>query len=132
MLLAEDDSAVRSSIAELLGAGGYQVLQARDGSDAVRIARRYKKPIHLLLSDVVMPRMNGVDAAAVVRRLHPESKVLFISGYPPKGVTTAVSEALLFKPFSRTVLAQRVRETMQERRPASKATRNHLAARGTS
>ena len=132
VLLAEDDSAVRSSIAELLDAGGYRVLQARDGSDAVRIARHYKKPIHLLLSDVVMPRMNGADAAASVRRLHPESKVLFISGYPAKAVTTAASEALLFKPFSRTVLAQRVREALQERRPASKATRSHLAARGTS
>jgi len=132
VLLAEDDIAVRASIASLLSARGYRVLQASDGLHAVRMARACKSPIHLLLSDVVMPRMNGVDAATKVRQLHPEAKVLFISGYPAKAATVAVPEALLFKPFSRTVLEQRVRETLEERSPSSKAAHGHAAVRGMS
>jgi len=101
------------------------VLQATDGLHAVRTARAYKSPIHLLLSDVVMPRMNGVDAAAKVRQVHPEAKVLFMSGYPAKAATVAFPETLLFKPFSRTALERKVRETLEERLPASKAAHGH-------
>ncbi len=121
VLVAEDDAAVRNSIATLLSDRGYHVLQASDGLHAVRAARSYKSQIHLLLSDVVMPRMNGVDAAANVRQLHPETKVLFMSGYPAKAATVAFPEALLFKPFSRTALERKVRETLEERPPSSKA-----------
>ena len=133
ILLAEDDAAVRSSIAQLLHSRGYRVLEAGDGAEAIRIARTHKGPIDLMLSDVVMPRMNGMDAAAAVRDLHRETKVLFTSGYPAKaGTGTTVSGALLLKPFSRSVLAQRVRETLEERLPASRAARGRMAARGTS
>ena len=136
VLIVEDDAAVRNSIATLLSERGYRVLQASDGLHAVRTARAYKAPIDLLLSDVVMPRMNGVDAAANVRQLHPEAKVLFMSGYPAKASTVAAGspashhraclggplpEALLFKPFSRTALERKVRETLEERPPSSKA-----------
>ena len=136
VLVAEDDAAVRTSIATLLTKRGYRVLQASDGLHAVRTARSHKSPIDLLLSDVVMPRMNGVEAAANVRQLHPETKVLFMSGYPAKAATVAAGsqaspvlaclgspfpEALLFKPFSRTALERRVRETLEERSPSSKA-----------
>ncbi len=132
VLLAEDDVAVRSSVSELLASRGYRVLEARDGVEAIRAARSYKDPIHLLLTDVVMPRMNGVDAAAGIRELHPETKVLYISGYPAKaGADSTVSGALLLKPFSRSVLARRVREALEERLPASGAARSHAAARGT-
>lgn len=132
VLLAEDDDAVRVAVAELLTARGYRVLQASDGRHAVRTARFYKSPIHLLLSDVVMPRMNGADAATNVRQLHPEARVLFMSGYPAKAAAVAVPEALLFKPFSRTALEQRVRETLEERSPSSKAAHGHAAVRGMS
>jgi signal transduction histidine kinase/ActR/RegA family two-component response regulator len=125
VLIAEDDAVVRGSIASLLTARGYRVLQASNGLHAVRTAQVYKRPIHLLLSDVVMPRMNGIDAAANVRQLHPEAKVLFMSGYPAKAATVAFPKALLFKPFSRTVLERKVRETLEERPPASKAAHGH-------
>jgi CheY-like chemotaxis protein len=119
VLVVEDDAAVRSSIATLLTERGYRVLQAGDGLHAVRTARSYKSRIDLLLSDVVMPRMSGVEAAANVRQLHPEAKVLFMSGYPAKAAT--VASPLLFKPFSRTALERKVRETLEERPPSSKA-----------
>ncbi len=140
VLVAEDDAAVRTSIATLLSDRGYRVLQASDGLHAVSTARSYKSPIHLLLSDVVMPRMNGVDAATNVRQLHPEAKVLFMSGYPAKAATVATGsqasavlaclggpfpEALLFKPFSRIALEQKVREALEERSSSSKAAHGH-------
>lgn len=131
ILLAEDDRTVRSSIAQLLGSHGYRVLEAGDGAEAIRVARSHKDPIDLMLSDVVMPRMNGVDAAAAVRGIHPETQVLFISGYPAKaGAGPVDTGTLLLKPFSRSVLAQRVREALEERWPASRAARSHMAARG--
>jgi two-component system cell cycle sensor histidine kinase/response regulator CckA len=132
VLLAEDDAAVRTSITRLLSARGYCVLQANDGLQAVRRARTYKRPIHLLLSDVVMPRMNGKDAAAEIRKSHPETKVLFISGYPAKAATAALSATLLFKPFSRTTLEKKVRETLEERLPSRKAAHGDFAVRGMS
>jgi CheY-like chemotaxis protein len=122
VLVAEDDSALRNSIVTLLSGRGYRVLQASDGRHAVRTARAHKSPLHLLLSDVVMPRMNGVNAAAAVRRLHPEVRVLFMSGYPAKAATVAFPEALLFKPFSRTALEQKVRETLGNARLPARRT----------
>jgi two-component system, cell cycle sensor histidine kinase and response regulator CckA len=130
VLLAEDDAAVRTSITRLLSARGYSVLQANDGMQAVRTARTYKQPIHLLLSDVVMPRMNGKDAAVEILKSHPETKVLFISGYPAKAATAASSATLLFKPFSRNTLERKVRETLEERSPSRKAAHGHFAVRG--
>ena len=132
VLLAEDDAAVRTSVTRLLTARGYCVLPARDGLQAVRKARTYKLPIHLLLSDVVMPRLNGQDAAAEIRKSHPETKVLFISGYPARAATVASSADLLFKPFSHSTLEKRVRETLEERSPSRKAAHGRLAVRGMS
>ena len=65
-------------------ATGYRVLQAHDGAHALRVAKSHSQPIQLLLTDMVMPRMNGAESARQIRRLHPETKVLFVSGYPAK------------------------------------------------
>jgi two-component system cell cycle sensor histidine kinase/response regulator CckA len=133
ILLAEDDDSVRASLAELLQARGYRVLQARDGMQALQIARRRKESIDLLLSDVVMPRMSGAAAATGIHRLHPETKVLLISGYPAKATPEAlVDRPLLFKPFSHALLAQKVRETLEQRSPSSRAARGFATARGAS
>ena len=128
ILLAEDDTSIRKSVADLLLARGYRVLQARDGMHAVEIARAHRLRIDLVLSDVVMPRMSGAEAAAKIRRLHPEAKLLLISGYPAKAAPKlAALGPVLIKPFSRTMLARKVRETLEQRTPSSGA-----AARGPS
>lgn len=132
ILLVEDDRSIRESLSELLLARGYRVLQARDGVHAVEIARAHRPRIDLVLSDIVMPRLNGIDAAARVRRLHPEAKVLFISGYPAKATPKPAAHGpVLSKPFSRAMLARKVRETL-ERLPASGPARAVAAARGAS
>jgi two-component system, cell cycle sensor histidine kinase and response regulator CckA len=118
VLLLEDDAAVRTSIAHLLSQSGYRVLQARDGAHGIKLARAHEDPIHLLLSDVVMPGVGGCDAARAIRELHPETKVLFISGYPAKARMAAADALLLYKPFSRAVLTQKVREVLDHRSPA--------------
>ena len=121
ILVAEDDHAVRSSIAHLLTETGYRVLQARDGEQATRLARAHTDDIDLLISDVIMPGMGGCDAARQVQKLHPETEVLFISGYPAKARRAAAGAKLLFKPFSRAVLAEKVREVLDHRPAAATA-----------
>ena len=128
ILLVEDDTAVRCSIAELLHASGYHVLQARDGWHAVRVATTHPEHIALLLTDVVMPRLNGVQASEKIRALHPETKVLLMSGYPAKAHLSAAAQGLLYKPFSRAVLAAKVREILEQPSTASKTMRTHARA----
>ncbi len=114
ILLVEDDHAVRTSVAHLLTAAGYRVLQARDGDQALRLARAHSNTIDLLIADVVMPGMCGFDVAQQVKKLINEVQVLFITGYAAQaGAKPGIK--LLHKPFTRAQLAQRVRETLDER-----------------
>jgi two-component system, cell cycle sensor histidine kinase and response regulator CckA len=133
ILLVEDDGAIREAISGLLLERGYRVLSARDGLHAVEMARAHRPRIDLVLSDIVMPRLNGVDAAARIRRLHPEAKVLLISGYPAKAAPKlAALGPVLLKPFSRAMLARKVREALELRLPSSGAAQRVAAARGAS
>ncbi|HEX9120731.1 MAG TPA: ATP-binding protein [Terriglobales bacterium] len=125
ILLVEDDHAVRSSMAHLLTESGYQVLQARDGDQAIRIARAHVGEIDLLISDIVMPGMCGNDVAVHVQKLHTETKVLFISGYPVQARAAANGAKLLYKPFSRAQLAEKVREVLDHRPAAAAAGSAH-------
>jgi CheY-like chemotaxis protein len=81
VLLAEDEPAVRQSTREFLSLNGYIVLEAKNGTDALAIAREYKSPIHLMITDVVMPQMGGAKLAGELAFERPDMKVLFVSGY---------------------------------------------------
>lgn len=113
ILVAEDEPFVRELIREVLQRQGYTVLEASNGVEALEVARRHTGPIHLLLTDVVMPQMNGTDLAAELRSLRPETKVLFMSGYSSRaGRSLAVLESsamYLTKPFTPEALAAQVR-----------------------
>ncbi len=130
VLLVEDDAAVRKSISLLLKAGGYHVLEASDGAEGVRLARSHRHPIDLLLTDMVMPRMSGAETARRIARVHPEARVLCVTGYPAKAQAAMVGYPLLYKPFSRAVLARKVREMLDERTPLNGA--SSPVSRGTS
>lgn len=100
---------------ECLTAGGYSVLQAGRGDQAIEVARQYKGPIHLILSDVVLPDMSGPSAVAMVQALHPETGVLFVSGYaevPLAQALIAQGAILLQKPVSRSDLMRKVDEIL--------------------
>jgi DNA-binding response OmpR family regulator len=116
VLLVEDEGAVRAIARETLARRGYQVIVAPDGPGAIALARRYTTPIHLLLTDVIMPGMHGRELAEALMRDRPGMRVLFMSGYTEdevlhRGIST---EALAFiaKPFTPDTLAARVRDVL--------------------
>jgi CheY-like chemotaxis protein len=121
ILLVEDEAPVRAVARESLAGQGYTVLEARDVDDALRIAREEARRIDLLLTDVVMPRMNGRTLAEHVQRIHPETRVLYMSGYTDEAIVHhAVLDpeaSLLPKPFTPTVLVQKVRELLDADQP---------------
>jgi CheY-like chemotaxis protein len=118
ILVLEDDESLRAVTCECLTAGGYSVLQAGRGDHAIEVAQQYKGPIHLMVSDVVLPDMNGPSSVARVQALHPETKVLFVSGYAEVSVAQKLIEEgaiLLQKPVSRSDLMRKVDEILHLR-----------------
>ena len=113
VLLAEDDRSVRKLVVTELTRRGFTVLDAEDGAAALALFKREKDRVDVLVTDVVMPHMNGADLAKAAELLRPGLKILFISGHPeragagldPTGVTN-----LLMKPFTADTLAARIKE----------------------
>jgi two-component system cell cycle sensor histidine kinase/response regulator CckA len=116
VLLAEDDANLRALTCDILASEGYTVLESQDVEEALRIAERQDGTIQLLLTDVVMPQMNGRALAEAVRRFRPDVKVLYMSGYTDDAIVhhgvLDPGTALLQKPFSPAVLARKVREVL--------------------
>ncbi len=121
ILLVEDEAALRMLVRELLESKGYRVIEARHGPDALFVCEQHKGPIHLLLTDVVMPEMNGRELAERLAPFHREMKVLYMSGYTDDAIVHhGVLDAgmgFLQKPFSRNTLARKVREVLGEATP---------------
>lgn len=116
ILLVEDEAALRKLAATVLRSQGYQVIEAGDGIEALRICREHPGDIHLLLADVVLPRMNGPSVAERMSDFKPGTPVLFMSGYTDestllRGVLDQPS-AFIPKPFTAAGLAAKVRETL--------------------
>lgn len=113
VLLVEDEEWVRTLVQQSLEQNGYTVLPAQDGMDALRIHEHYQGTIHLLLTDVVMPRLNGVALAHRMSLLRPDTRALFISGYSDhetlRNHPLQNGEQFLQKPFTIQDLALRVR-----------------------
>ena len=114
VLVVEDERAVRRAVVEVLESLGYRVLEAGDAEAARAIAREHRGPIHLLLTDVVMPARGGRELAFELAAERPTLVTLFMSGYaPPGGSGPAIGAAdLLEKPFEPDVLARRVRAAL--------------------
>ena len=116
ILLVEDEPAVRGLVHETLRLHGYTVLEARHGIEALVTSAQYVGPIHLLLTDVVMPQMSGPEVAEKILTVRPGIKVLYMSGYPDHPVFdqggVSRETGFLPKPFSPHVLAQKVREVL--------------------
>jgi two-component system, cell cycle sensor histidine kinase and response regulator CckA len=116
VLVVDDEAAVRSAVREILQAMGYLVLEAGSGEEALRIGAGQEGPIHLLLTDVVMPRMSCPEVAQRLARMRPELRVLYMSGYSDDAlIRRGVVEqgaAFLQKPFVPDALAHKVREVL--------------------
>jgi CheY-like chemotaxis protein len=116
VLLVEDDDRVRGLLANVLRKRGYTILEASRGDQALELAQVHTAPIHLLLSDIVMPGMSGRVVAARVTEFRPETRVLLMSGYSDDAVLRSGIEAsktpFIQKPFSMDALAAKIREAL--------------------
>jgi signal transduction histidine kinase len=116
VLIAEDQDAVREVASEFLRSAGYRVLSAKDGMEALDLARRFGEPIHVLLTDIVMPNMRGPELGKRLRSLRSEVSVIYMSGYLEydKGEGDFLDEDFfLQKPFSREALIEKVSEALR-------------------
>jgi signal transduction histidine kinase/sensor domain CHASE-containing protein/ActR/RegA family two-component response regulator len=121
VLLVEDEQNVRELVADYLRGAGYQVIEAEDGDHALKVASAHKGPIHILVTDVVMPHMSGPELAAKLTDARQAMKVLFISGYTDDTVFRhGVLEggvAYLQKPFNLKAISQKIRDVLSGRVP---------------
>jgi len=121
ILVVDDDTWVRVLARDVLAGEGYRVLEAADGQDAIRVAAEHPGPIHMLLTDVVMPGMNGCQLAAGLVPLLPGLKVMFMSAYDRDFLVTNGLNPIgpvITKPFTTEYLSRRVRMVL-DRQPES-------------
>jgi len=115
VLLVEDDLQLRSMVRDILAGKGYTVLESKSPADALLISEKYDRAIQLLLTDVIMPKMNGRDLSIKILAQRPETRVLYMSGYTDNVViqSNIMDAALLLqKPFTPGSLARKVREVL--------------------
>ncbi|HET7876843.1 MAG TPA: ATP-binding protein [Methylomirabilota bacterium] len=116
ILLVEDAQRVRAVVREILEMNGYTVLEARHGAEALEVSGKHQGPIHLMVTDVVMPQMSGRELAQKLQPLRSEMRVLYMSGYTDDAIVRhgvlGAGMAFLSKPFTPDALATKVREVL--------------------
>lgn len=119
ILLVEDNAQLLALAARILRRLGYTVFEANNAEEALMVIEKYPAPIDLLLTDVIMPEMNGIELAKRALKTHPKLKVFFITGHPLDEVADKTILAhganVLIKPFPSRVLAQKVREILDQK-----------------
>ena len=120
ILLVEDDETLGNMAAEVLRSAGYSVLEARNGMEALRVCFQQKDPIHLAVTDVIMPKMNGREVAEKLLELRPAIRILFISGYTDESIAhhglLQHGAQFLQKPFTPKGLLETVRKVLDAER----------------
>ena len=118
VLVVEDDEAVRIPASEFLMMEGFKVLQARTGSEALRLVEQIRSPLDLLITDIFMPKMDGHEVAAKLLEQHPKLKVLYMSGDPGRSGSASTGKipqsAILRKPFRLDKLRDKIHDLMGE------------------
>ncbi len=120
VLLAEDQSSIRSALREFLESKGYRVLEAQNGSEALDLAEHHPGSIDVLVTDVIMPQIRGFELAKRVTELHPGICVIFMSGYSEDALLENLllsqqNITLIQKPFAPEALAQKIRESLNDK-----------------
>jgi CheY-like chemotaxis protein len=113
LLVVEDEAAFRELLRDGLQAKGYHVLVAENGVEALRVAEEYSGPIRVLVTDVIMPQMSGPELARTLRKIRPNTDVLYMSGYTDDKVSDASSSGdltLMHKPFYIDDLVRKIQE----------------------
>jgi two-component system, cell cycle sensor histidine kinase and response regulator CckA len=118
ILLVEDEAIVRNLTRDILEESGYKVLEAARGADALRLCKQDKEPIHLMLTDVVMPEMSGPELATALADLRPETPILYMSGYADEAIVDhgvlAPGTHFLEKPFTPETLSRKIRQILDD------------------
>jgi CheY-like chemotaxis protein len=112
ILVVEDGEAVRRLVCEMLVTSGYEVMEARDAREALRIWEREPEGINLVLTDVLMPHMTGGELALAISEMRPATRILFMSGYAGEDILhefDRVDELFLQKPFTSSMLEEKIR-----------------------
>jgi len=127
ILIVDDEPEIRAVARDMLKAEGYTTLDTGDPTLALRIARTEPQPIHLLLTDVVMPVMNGRELVEQMRTIRPEMKILYMSAYSTEtvedyGIQITPGEPFVMKPFTMERLVSAVRAVLDYRSPFSRRT----------
>jgi CheY-like chemotaxis protein len=129
ILLVEDEAFVRGVTAEVLESAGYRLVIAGSAAEALDLYRRCSEPLDLLLADIVMPGMSGLELAAELESFHPRARVLLMSGYAEQlgwcGSSSSGREHLA-KPFSIPMLLRRVRDVLDKSIAAERRARSRL------
>ena len=121
ILVVDDDPPLRTLIRTILEKDGYYVIEARNGAEAVDVAHEHRTPIDLVLTDVVMPHMDGFELVERLRHVHPETEVLYMTGsrhkVPVRGGLKESGLAYLYKPFGADELRTRIEDVLCARAP---------------
>ena len=119
ILVVEDEETVRNLARRILGRAGYTVLAAASGSEALLVCERHPGAVHLMLTDIVMPQMNGKDLAERLVKLYPTLRVVYMSGYTDDAIGRVLDPGTHFiaKPFNAADLTRMVREVLDETPP---------------
>jgi PAS domain S-box-containing protein len=120
ILLVEDSHQVREVVRKMLVMEGYSVLETRDAGEALQLCQQHQGPIHLMLTDVIMPKVSGPELARRVAMLRPETRVVYMSGYTDGAIARHgvldTDTAFLQKPFTAEALARKIRAVLDEPR----------------
>jgi two-component system cell cycle sensor histidine kinase/response regulator CckA len=115
ILVVEDAESIRRMVCSMLAQFGYHCLEAGDGAEALTVLESDPDSVHLILTDMVMPRMTGAELAQQVARTWPEKRIMFMSGYTDDPLVRTLEDCpaiFLAKPFTATVLMEKVREAL--------------------
>ena len=116
ILIVEDDDKVRNLVCEILEPQGYSILEAENGIEALRVSEEHGDQIHLMIADVIMPKMGGGELAERLRPLRPDMKVIYMSGYTNNAIVhhgiLSPEMEFLQKPISSEALKRKVREVL--------------------
>ena len=124
ILVVDDEIQVRTLARDILLGAGYRVLEAEDGETALQVAEEHQGAIHLLLTDIMMPGINGKELADRIAALRPDTRMIFMSGRAAEVISDAgvliPVDAFLAKPFTVDRLLNKVRERIENRSPFSR------------
>lgn len=115
ILVVEDEDGIRALVRKILKRQGYEVLEASNGKDALALAASYPNPIQLLLTDVMMPGMTGVELSRQLSESRPDTRILYVSGYTDDATMQMLPEDMAFlqKPFTLGSLVNKVKEVLE-------------------